>query len=549
MANYIAYLRKSSRKKSEEISIEQQERACKFTAEKQRLTIVDWYSEVQSAYKGDRKAFSQLLARLKKDNDIEGVIIAYESRASRNRKNSYELMQIADEYNKIIVTPDYDTSTVGGRTRFSHALVEAQSDSEKKSKDGPIYMHQTYCRALLPKRLPLGYSKKTIGHGKSRHTVIDIDETAGILIQQLFKVYAKGKNSMASLAEKFEPQLLRYYNKSYLPKAIEKILHNCFYYGHVMTTYRNVRQETLEGMGDRDNAKITMRQIKKGHRSDVIVDYTDIFRAAGAFKPLISQELFAACATVLKGNCNGPIKKSANTFAYKQGMKCSCGRSITAQYAKGKKYIYYHCTKTNAGKFNGIPCSEPNVEIATLEKEIQKKIFSQLYFSDSDKKDLEKLLIKSIKELNGECDIAEKKIQESIKVLGDQLSHALEAHRKKAIDDIEFVIERNRIRTDRERLTRALANTRPVAEGEAQRRTEVVRHILNFLDHWKVLDPEEQEIIYSDLVSNCVLTNKTIVNIVFSPFGAYLAQQRRILGSARGNRTPVTGMRILCPNR
>ena len=336
------------------------------------------------------------------------------------------------------------------------------------------------------------------------------------------------------------------FNESYHEKAVGKIINNVFYYGRVITTYKNLIAESKEEILQKD--KDTTFEIKqKGLKTLITADYTKIFKEASIFKPIISYDLFYQCHSAKKDRNNGD-KKRKHAFPYKKSIKCVCGRSITANYTKDKRYIYYHCTKTERGRFKGVVCDEGSLEIKDLEKEIEKKIFSKLVLKEIDRKLLEGMILKEIKELEFSYDQAVEDYDLLIKKEEEKFIALTDKYASGNISDLVWKsIEENYL-SNKNKLEQKKENCKPILDSEVQERNDFIRRVSGLFRNWKVLNLDEKTDIFPELVSNSILKGKKLINISLSPLGEYLKLDDVTFGSPKGNRTPVAGMRIQCPN-
>ena len=82
----FGYIRVSTQKQGEGVSLEAQKDAIEGFASRQDLTITRWFEEKQTAAKGGRPIFNQMLRQLK-HGAARGVIIHKIDRSARNLRN------------------------------------------------------------------------------------------------------------------------------------------------------------------------------------------------------------------------------------------------------------------------------------------------------------------------------------------------------------------------------------------------------------------------------------------------------------------------------
>src|SRR5580658_5383602 len=83
MTPYFGYIRVSTARQGEGVSLEQQKSAIEAYARIHVLSIVDWFEEKESASKRGRPIFNQMLRELKKRR-VRGVIIHKIDRSARH---------------------------------------------------------------------------------------------------------------------------------------------------------------------------------------------------------------------------------------------------------------------------------------------------------------------------------------------------------------------------------------------------------------------------------------------------------------------------------
>ena len=72
----------------------------------------------------------------------------------------------------------------------------------------------------------------------------------------------------------------------------------------------------------------------------------------GKFQPIVRKEVWDRVQKELKRRSRPRKTKAGHNFPFTGLFECEeCGRMIIAQFAKGGKYNYYHCSKKH-GKCN-----------------------------------------------------------------------------------------------------------------------------------------------------------------------------------------------------
>lgn len=92
---YLAYVRVSSHEQAERnLSIPSQIDQIKQYARKNNVIIKKVFKEEQSAYKGKRPVFQKLIKELKRDNNIDGLVVFKFDRISRNLEDFLQIDKI-----------------------------------------------------------------------------------------------------------------------------------------------------------------------------------------------------------------------------------------------------------------------------------------------------------------------------------------------------------------------------------------------------------------------------------------------------------------------
>jgi site-specific DNA recombinase len=296
---YFAYTRKSTDESGNQVfSLETQKRIVEDVARRDKLQIIQTYTEARSAKKPDnRPLFKTMLTRIRKGH-AQGIIVAHIDRLSRNGVESAEIVQLFELgllkeirsgskiYNSVedILTMDFEFVFA---SHFSRNL-------SKRVKEG---LETKRLRGEYPTRAPIGYI--------NRDAKIYPDPKYKDYVKLAFTLYAEGTYSL---------------------KEITNILYD-------------------RGMRTRDGG----RKVYKSVVHEILVNpvyYGAIKGKSGLYKgchePLISLSLYNQVQDILHGR-NKP-KKEKHDFLYRGYLKCGvCGCALTATLKKGK-HVYYYCT-------------------------------------------------------------------------------------------------------------------------------------------------------------------------------------------------------------
>ncbi len=296
---YFAYVRVSTARQGEKgVSLEQQRAAIESHAERNSLTIVEWYEERRTAATQGRPIFTQMLRELKRAK-AQGVIIHKVDRSARNLRDWSQMAELLDSGISVQIASDsLDLTTRGGRLSADIQAVVAADyirnlrEEARKGIDGRLK------QGLFPFPAPLGYVDR--GEGKPK----EIDPVAGPLVRQLFDLYATGRYSLDRLVEEAHRLGLRNRVGNRVSKnSLSALLNNPFYTGII--------------------------RIKRTGTS-----------YPGKHEPLITARRFKDVQQVLQGKTIA--RSTTHEFVFRRMIRCSnCGYSIVGERQKG--ITYYRC--------------------------------------------------------------------------------------------------------------------------------------------------------------------------------------------------------------
>ncbi|MEM5471917.1 recombinase family protein [Hoeflea sp. AS60] len=317
----FAYIRVSTIKQGEGVSLEAQKEAIQGFADRSGLTITQWFEEKETAAKSGRPVFSTMLKQLHKGL-AGGVIIHKIDRSARNIADWAKIGELSDSGIDVhFAAESLDFRSRGGRLTADIQAVIAADYIRNLREETIKGINGRLKQGLYPFKAPIGYLDN--GGGK----VKTIDPVRGPLVRKLFELYGTGEFSIRMLVEKMKQCGLSTDTGGAVTKTgIERILRNPFYIGLI---YLNSRNETFKG----------------------------------AHEPLISVNLFETAQDLKSGR---HIKrKTRHKFTYRGLFRCAdCRRSMIPERQKG--HVYYRC-QTPA-------CPTKTIR----ESEIEQQLFSKM---------------------------------------------------------------------------------------------------------------------------------------------------------------------------
>lgn len=296
---FYAYIRVSTAKQGEGVSLEAQQDAIKSYAAQHGFQISRWFEEKETAAKIGRPKFTELVKELK-SGKARGVIMHKIDRSARNLRDWAAVGELQDSGIEVhFAAENVDFTTNGGRlTADIHAVMAAHyirnlREETLKGINGRLK------QGLYPFKAPIGYLDT--GGGKAKV----ICPKNGPKVRHLFECYASGEYSLWTLVDEAERIGLKSSRGGRLSKtAIEWMLKNPFYTGliHVKS-----RAQTFKGIHE----------------------------------PLISPALFQKVTEVRHGK--KAQKKSRHDLTYRRMFTCAeCNRSYIGERQKGHKYYRCH---------------------------------------------------------------------------------------------------------------------------------------------------------------------------------------------------------------
>jgi DNA invertase Pin-like site-specific DNA recombinase len=302
MKSCFGYVRVSTVKQGDGVSLEAQKDAIIEYARRKDLTISQWWEEKETAAKQGRPVFNRMVAGLK-HGDAKGLVIHKIDRSARNYHDWAVISDIADagiEFH--IATESFDFNTYGGRMAADFmAVVAANYVRNLKTEIRKGQLGQLKI-GLLPWAAPVGYQNNGAAKLKTPDLVM------APLVKHAYDLYASGTHSIRSLVIEMEKRGLRSHGGRPLNKSsIEIMLNNPFYCGII-------------------------RVRKTG----------ETFK--GAHVPITTTALFQRVQDIKSGK---KVKKlTQHNHLFRGLFQCQhCSRSLIGELQKGR--VYYRCQTAN----------------------------------------------------------------------------------------------------------------------------------------------------------------------------------------------------------
>lgn len=326
----FGYVRVSTVKQGDGVSLEAQRDAILRYASRNSIEIISWFEEKETAAKAGRPVFSAMLKKLRA-NAAAGVVLHKVDRGARNLADWAKFAELADAGIDVhFATETLDFRSRGGRLTADIQAVIAADYIRNLREETLKGLEGRLNQGIYPFKAPLGYQDN--GGGK----VKTIDPVKGPLVRRMFELYASGEHSLRSLPHTMvRIGLITERDTPYSKCAVEQVLRNPFYTG-----------------------TIKIRRTGKVYE--------------GKHEPLISQALFDVVQEIKRGRTVKVVTRHRYQFSglFSCGL---CGTAMIAERQKGR--VYYRC-HTRA-------CETKTVREDFLEVQLQDALARTTFAEDS----------------------------------------------------------------------------------------------------------------------------------------------------------------------
>ncbi|QJB68922.1 recombinase family protein [Parasphingorhabdus halotolerans] len=298
MKRCYAYIRVSTLRQGEGVSLESQREAITDFASRQNLSITHWFEEKETAAKCGRPIFTRMVKELRQGR-ADALIIHKLDRLTRNLTEYAKIGELIDSGIDVHTAVDsLDFRSRGGRLTAEIQAVIAADYVRNLREETLKGMNGRLKQGLYPFRAPIGYIDTGRGQAKT------LDPERASLLQQAFELYATRQYSMKTLLPKLQAMGLTNRVGGRLSlHGLETLLDNPFYTGVI--------------------------RIKRTGKS-----------FPGVHERLISPALYERVQEIKSGKAGPKVTKHNHTY---QGLfRCGlCAGPMVPE--KQKQFVYYRC--------------------------------------------------------------------------------------------------------------------------------------------------------------------------------------------------------------
>jgi len=463
MKDVYGYIRVSTVKQGEKgVSLIEQKNAIERYASQNRLTIVQWFEERETAAKQGRPTFTKMITQLR-SGMAAGVVIHKIDRSARNLRDWAELVDMADQGIEIhFVNESIDMGVRGGRLSADIQAVVAADYIRNLREETIKGIRGRLKQGLYPMRAPVGYLDA--GGGK----VKELDPIKSTVIKELFELYATGEYSLKSLLRYAKHRGLTNSNGGNLSlNGISTILHNPFYTGliHIKRTGENF---------------------------------------IGAHKPVVSKEIFDTVQDVLTGRTAQRAQK--HQFIFKRLFTCTgCNRCLIGERQKG--YVYYRCHLCR-----GVSLRENNLDTAV------RNSLKYFHLNSGEVAEVEKAQQRILSQDSELLAVEKKALETELNTLNTRLSILTDRLIDEVVDRDTYLQKKNEIISKMQLAKNKLSDNSTGVSVEAQTKALHLELYKNAYLSYETGSTTEKRQMIKTITSNCSVTGKNVAIELHHPF-------------------------------
>lgn len=481
MKQLFAYIRVSTTRQGDGVSLQEQRAAIERYAERTNATIVEWFEERRTAAKGGRRPEFVRMVKLLRQRKAQGVVIHKIDRSTRNYRDWADIDDVLSEGADVFfANEDLDLRSRGGRLAADMQVVVAVDyirnlrDETLKGIEGRLK------QGILPGRAPIGYLDRGGGQPKA------LDPIRAPIIRQLFDRYAAGDVNLRELTNVAAALGLTATSGNPLRlQQMHTMLRNPFYAG-----------------------------ILKSKRFGVF---------QGIHEPVVHLALFERVQRLLSGKA---VRRTKSHFhLFRRLFHCkTCSRSLVA--SRVKNHVYYRCPT--------ISCPTTSIREELITSAVL-DILKTVTLNDEDIKQIEKELAISATDSRAAVESRRILLHEAQSIAKARLQRLTTLLLDAKIDEATHREAHASLVFERQRLADELSRTESAestAIFAARQLLELARSPLRLFKHG---DNEQKRRLLQIVMFNCTATSKTLEFSMREPFATFAKRSHQQLGTPDWN--------------
>ncbi len=453
MKSCFGYVRVSTQKQGEGVSMDAQKDAILRFASTNDITITKWFEEKQTAAKSGRPVFNAML-KLLRARKASGVVMHKIDRSARNFRDWARIGELADVGIDVhFATESLDFRSRGGRLSADIQAVIAADYIRNLREEVIKGFNGRLKEGLYPLKAPIGYLDN--GGGKPK----TIDPVRGPLVRETFEHYASGHHSISSLLQKLNNLgLVGQYGAPISKGCLEKLLNNPFYTGIIRIKTTGACYQ-------------------------------------GIHEPLIPVWLFETVQRIKSGRAGKKVTRHNHT--YRGQFQCAqCQFSMIPE--KQKAFVYYRCHSDT--------CSGSSIREERLEDAVE-RLLAQLKLSERDIKAINAEIAQCLKR-NDAANIKRGHMLQLAKI-ERRLANLTDALLDDLVDQETFKHRQEKLLLEQRKIRQKLAEQAGMAPS-----VDMVRRFLellkNLAEHYVIATADEKREIVEIATSNRRVNGKTV---------------------------------------
>jgi site-specific DNA recombinase len=464
MNQYYGYIRVSTARQGEGVSLQQQRAAIEQYSVRHDLKIARWFEELETAAKSGRPVFSEMIKLLKRGS-ARGVIIHKIDRSARNLRDWADLGEMIDRGTEVhFANESLDLHSRGGRLSADIQAVVAADYVRNLREETKKGFYGRLKQGLYPMPAPLGYVDNGAGKPKTP------DPRTAPLVRKVFELYGTGRYNLSGLAGELARFGLKRRDGGKLRQnRVSQLLNNQFYTGLI-------------------HVKATNQTFK------------------GVHEPLISRRLYDRVQDILHGKLNTRTIK--HDFLYRRRLACkTCGYSLIGEQQKG--HVYYRCQTAD--------CPTTSVREEMVEQAVLAQ-FLKIRFSPEERSWFGPKLIQMKINKANEQEKVMKATALQLSHQDDRLNRLTDAYIDQLIEKNLFEQRKSALLVERTHLEQRLAEWKAGKHDLAEDLHSFLERADGVYLAYKLGLPEEKRDLLDSVTSNRVVSGKTPEIILALPF-------------------------------